>query len=170
MKTLLNYARNNRIFDIILFAAIIIGILAVLRFLPEPDPVEVSGIAGIIDGDSLRVSGVEIRLLGIDAPESAQTCTRIGTSWPCGSEAARKLRNRLRGQTVFCKGHERDVHDRLLARCRVKDLEINRWLVGQGWAVSYHGYPGEEREARKEKRGIWSGTFISPRDWRDENR
>lgn len=170
MRTLLNYARNNRIFDIILFAAIILGILAVLRFLPEPDPMEVSGVAGIIDGDSLRVSGVEIRLLGIDAPESAQSCTRNGASWQCGMEAARKLRNRLRGQTVFCKGHEHDVHDRLLALCRVRDLEINRWLVAQGWAVSYHGYPGEERVARKEKRGIWSGNFMRPRDWRDGNR
>jgi endonuclease YncB( thermonuclease family) len=170
MKTLFRLSRRNRPLDIILFAVIVLGILAVLRFLPEPEPVEVSGIAGVIDGDSLRVRGVEIRLLGIDAPESAQTCTRGGRSWPCGTEAARNLQHRLRGRTVFCKGNERDVHDRLLALCRVGGVEINRWLVVQGWAVSYHGYPGAERSSRAAKRGIWSGTFMRPRAWREENR
>jgi endonuclease YncB( thermonuclease family) len=154
----------------ILFAVIVLGILAVLRFLPAPEPVEVSGIARVIDGDSLHVSGVEIRLLGIDAPESAQSCMRGGASWPCGAASARKLGNRLRGRFVVCKGNERDVHDRLLAIFWVRGEEINSWLVEQGWAVSYHGYPGAERTARDAKRGIWSGTFILPRDWREENR
>lgn len=170
MKTLFRHSRRNRPLDIILFAVIVLGILAVLRFLPAPEPVEVSGIARVIDGDSLHVSGVEIRLLGIDAPESAQSCMRGRASWPCGAESARKFGNRLRGRIVVCKGKERDVHDRLLAKCRVPGEEINSWLVEQGWAVSYHGYPGAERTARDAKRGIWSGTFILPRDWREENR
>ena len=137
MNILFRHSRRNRLFDIILFAAIVLGILAVLRFLPEPDPLEVSGIAAVIDGDSLRVGGVEIRLLGIDAPEGAQSCTRGGTRWPCGAQAAQKLENRVRGAIVECKGNERDVHNRLLAVCRVRGDEINRWLVEQGWAVSY---------------------------------
>ncbi len=170
MKTLFRHSRCNRPFDIILFALIVLGILAVLRFLPEPEPVEVSGIARVIDGDSLRVSGVEIRLLGIDAPESGQSCMRGGASWPCGADSARKLGNRVRGRIVACKGYERDVHDRLLAICRVRGEEINSWLVAQGWALSYHDYPGAERTARDAKQGIWSGTFIRPSDWREENR
>ena len=170
MKTLFRNSRRNRPLDIILFAVIVLGILAVLRFLPEPEPIEVSGIARVIDGDSVRVRGVEIRLQGIDAPESAQTCMRGGASWPCGAEAARKLGNQTRSRIVDCKGHARDVHDRLLATCRVNGEEINRWLVEQGWALSYHDYPGAERTARAAKRGIWSGTFLRPRDWREENR
>lgn len=170
MKTLFRRSRRNRPLDIILFAAIVLGILAVLRFLPEPEPVEVSGIAGVIDGDSLRVRGIEIRLQGIDAPERLQSCMRSGTSWSCGAEATRILGNRVQGRAVECKGNKRDVHDRLLAICRVRGEEINRWLVEQGWAVSYHGYPGAERSARQAKRGIWSGTFTRPRVWREENR
>lgn len=170
MKTLFRNSRRNRPLDIILFAVIVLGILAVLRFLPEPKPVEVSGHARVIDGDSVRVGGIEIRLQGIDAPESAQTCMRGGTSWPCGAEAARKLGNQTRGRIVECKGNGRDVHDRLLATCQVNGEEINHWLVEQGWALSYHDYPGAERTARAAKRGIWSGTFIRPRDWREENR
>ncbi len=170
MNSLLRKSRRNRSLDIILFAAIVLAILAVIRFLPEPEPVEVSGTARIIDGDSIIVNGVEIRLLGIDAPEHAQNCIRSGTSWPCGAESTRKLGNRLRGQKVICKGGERDVHDRLLAVCRMQGDEINHWLVEQGWALSYHAYPGAERVARAAKRGIWSGTFIRPRAWREENR
>jgi endonuclease YncB( thermonuclease family) len=170
MATFLRLVRRNRALDIIIFAVLVLGILAIIRFLPEPDPVEVSGYARVIDGDSLHVRGVEVRLRGIDAPESEQFCTRARASWPCGAQATRKLRNKLRGRVVTCKGYERDAYDRLLAICSVKGIEINRWLVEQGWAVSYHGYSGEERIADKAKRGIWSGKFIHPRDWRDGSR
>ncbi len=112
MKTLFRRSRRNRTLDIILFAAIVLAILAVLRFLPEPEPVEVSGAARVIDGDSIIVRGVEIRLLGIDAPEHAQNCMRGGMSWPCGVESSRNLGYRLRGQVASCRGGERDVHDR----------------------------------------------------------
>lgn len=170
MTALLRFVRRNRAFDIAIFAILVLGMLAIIRFLPEPDPVEVSGHASIIDGDSIHVRGVEIRLRGIDAPESEQFCTRSGTRWSCGKQAARKLASRLHGRVVSCRGHERDAYDRLLALCRTKGVEINKWLVEQGWAVSYHGYPGTERAARKAKRGIWSGEFVLPRDWRDGNR
>jgi endonuclease YncB( thermonuclease family) len=158
------------VLDLFIFAAIVLGMLAIIRYLPEPDPVEVAGFAHVIDGDSLRVRGVEIRLLGIDAPESAQSCTRGGASWPCGLQAARKLKNHVRGRAVTCKGQERDAYDRLLATCSMKGAEINRWMGERGWAVSYHGDPASERAARKAKRGIWSGQFVLPRDWRDGNR
>ena len=39
---------------------------------------QVSGPAAVIDGDSLRVAGVEVRLHGVDAPEGRQTCERGG--------------------------------------------------------------------------------------------
>lgn len=170
MKFLLRRTRTSRQLDILVFAVIVLAILLVLWLLPEPEPVKVSGSATIVDGDSLIVYGNEIRLLGIDAPERNQTCTRKNVEWRCGAEAASALRNRLRGQTVECSGTERDVHDRLLATCQVRDAEINRWLVQQGWAVSYGRYYGEEETAKRARRGIWSGTFVLPRDWRDEAR
>ena len=170
VKTLLRVVQRNRALDIIVFAVLVLGILATIRFLPEPDPVEVTGTAHVIDGDSLRVRGVEIRLRGIDAPEGAQLCMQGAVSWPCGTQAARKLGNQVRGRIVACKGYGRDAYDRLLAVCRVKGMELNRWLVEQGWAVSYHGYPDAERISKKAKRGIWSGKFIQPRDWRNGNR
>lgn len=170
MRRLYSRARRNHIVDIAAFAAIVIAIIATLRFLPQPDPLRVSGRARLVDGDSLFVQGVELRLVGIDAPEAAQTCDRSGVVWPCGQEAARALSRLLRDHVLECEGNERDVHDRLLATCKVDNVVLNRWMVEQGWAVSFHGYPAEERTARAAKRGIWSGTFIRPQQWRAENR
>jgi endonuclease YncB( thermonuclease family) len=170
MSRILSRTRRSKLLDLVVFAAIVLAILAVLRLLPQPEPLEMSGRARIIDADSISVQGAEIRLKGVDAPESLQTCTRAGKNWPCGREAARALGNRLRGQIVNCRGRERDVHDRLLAVCWVRGTDINRWLVEQGWAVTFGGYAEAERSARNAKRGLWSGKFVRPSDWRKENR
>jgi len=170
MRSLYARARRGRVSDIAIFAAIVVVIIAILRFLPQPDPLKVSGRPKLIDGDSLFVRGVELRLLGIDAPEIAQNCTREGANWPCGLEASRALRRFLGGKSIDCEGYERDVHDRVLATCKIGGVNLNRWMVEQGWAVSFHDYPSEERTARRAKRGIWSGSFLRPREWREENR
>ena len=167
MRFLLRRMRSSKLFDFLVFALIILSILAFLLLLPEPDPENVAGSASTIDGDSLKVRGTEIRLLGIDAPERDQPCTWNGADWACGAEAANALRNRLRGKLVTCSGSERDVHDRLLAVCRVGQEDINRWLVRQGWAVSYGRYIADETAAKRARRGIWKGTFIAPREWRE---
>ena len=169
MPSIYTRTRRSRIADIVVFAVIVLVILAVLRFLPRPEPVRLSGHAQVIDGDSLVLQGAELRLKGIDAPEAAQECMRSGKSWPCGRAAARALAARLRAKTVICSGNERDAHDRLLATCKVGSLDVNKWLVEQGWAVSFHGFPAEESSARAAKRGIWAGPFMRPREWRELN-
>ena len=54
----------------------------------------VVGVAKVIDGDTLEVSGTRIRFYGVDAPESKQSCTdRGGKEYPCGVlRALRSLR------------------------------------------------------------------------------
>ncbi len=42
-------------------------------------------------------------------------------------------------------------------------------MVQQGWAVSYGDYRNEEVVARREKRGIWAGSFEVPYQWRKEH-
>src|SRR5262245_41250346 len=39
---------------------------------------DLAGQATIIDGDTIEIHGTRVRLFGIDAPESAQTCTMGG--------------------------------------------------------------------------------------------
>lgn len=42
----------------------------------------VSGIATVVDGDTLRLGPLSIRIHGIDAPEQGQTCQhRNGRAW-----------------------------------------------------------------------------------------
>ena len=50
-----------------------------------PIPADVSGVARVTDGDTIKIEGIKIRLHGIDAPERKQTCEKNGGVWRCGS-------------------------------------------------------------------------------------
>ena len=133
---------------------------------PGPGDIISNGAAIAIDGDSLRVNGQEMRLQGIDAPEFLQTCQRAGKEVACGREAAASLRKILARGPVTCIGTERDRYARLLVTCRIMGTDIAAVQVKTGMAVSYGDYLVEEAEARNDNRGVWSGTFDMPREWR----
>ena len=126
----------------------------------------VTGSGYAIDGDSLRLAGRELRLLGIDAPELHQTCERDGQSYSCGRIAQQALADFLRRGPLTCHIGERDRYGRGLATCTSGEADINAALVREGLAVSYGGYDAEENEARAARRGLWAGTFERPADWR----
>lgn len=130
----------------------------------DAGPVE--GAARLVDGDSLFVGGREVRLEGIDAPEGRQTCTRDGRGWPCGEEARRQLARLVDGRDVRCRSTETDQHGRLLGYCSAGGTELNREMVRAGYALAYGSFEAEEREAKAARRGLWSGEFERPRDWR----
>lgn len=167
---LLRLTRRSRGLDFALFAVLIVILLGVVKFLPGPQSRQVIGNVRVIDGDSLILAGEQVRLRGIDAPELAQSCERGGRSWSCGREARDRLRRLIERRTVTCDAAKRDQHERLLGVCKAGRQEINRWMVENGWAVSYGAYAKAERAARDARRGIWSGTFERPRDWRDAQR
>ena len=48
---------------------------------------DITGSAYVIDGDTIDISDVRIRLNGIDAPEIEQACRTKGLIWYCGVEA-----------------------------------------------------------------------------------
>ena len=129
-----------------------------------------SGPAEIIDGDSLSVSGISIRLFGIDAPEGKQTCKRSGTAWRCGEEAATQLRNLIGGNPIECRGRDIDVYGRTLGVCSVAGIDINRAMVEAGWATAFRKYSQdyvvEETRARAAHRGIWTSEFQLPQEYR----
>ena len=60
-----------------------------------------SGRAKVLDGDTLEVGGVRIRLHGIDVPESSQSCRAGGRRWSCGREATLALTRRGPGRVVW---------------------------------------------------------------------
>jgi endonuclease YncB( thermonuclease family) len=161
------------LFDIAVFAAAAVLVLLAVRVFNQMTVTP--GTIEIIDGDSFRRGKDEIRLNGIDAPEYRQTChTESGREWNCGREAAHALRNLVSGRIVECTGLDADRYGRLVSRCSVGNLVLNSEMVRLGWAVAYtrHSalYVREEEEARREKRGIWRGTFDLPEDWRQVHR
>ncbi len=146
--------------------AVVAGLLLVGVLLKEKAGPEVAGNAVAADGDSLRIGGERIRLVGIDAPELDQVCFRNGTEWPCGRQSKDHLKRLVAGATVVCLGEGRDRFDRVLGRCRVGEVDLNAAQVRAGWALAYGDYDLEEAEAERDRAGVWQGTFERPRDWR----
>lgn len=133
----------------------------------------VIGVATVVDGDTLEIRGVRIRLHAIDAPESDQLCRRSdGAVWPCGRRAAFALADKIGRGTVTCHGRDTDRYGRIVAVCFHQGQDMNGWMVLNGWAVAYRrfgqDYVREEDAARTARRGVWSGTFDMPWDWRRE--
>ena len=132
----------------------------------------ITGVASVTDGDSIEIRGTRIRLHGIDAPESRQLCTRpFGQSWRCGQQAALSLSDRIRRRSVSCISRDTDRYGRTIAVCSQDEVDLNAWMVREGWAVAYQKYARDfvpdEKEAQSAERNIWSGTFVRPWDWRD---
>ena len=155
---------------------LLVLLAAVVAFLKErqggpgaPLPAEVSGRIRGIDGDSFRLGADEVRLVGIDAPEGRQDCERGGARWACGEEAARRLGSLVGNREVKCRIEDRDQYGRLLAVCSVAGIEINRYMVENGWAVSYGRYGELEKAAARARRGIWAGSFERPKAWRAQH-
>lgn len=120
---------------------------------------DVTGIASLIDGDTIEIHSERIRLHGIDAPEGDQVCLDANDQvWRCGQRAALPLQDLVGRRTVSCD--ERDVHryGRTISQCFAGETDINEWLVEQGLALAYRRYSRDyltaEDEARKAGRGI----------------
>lgn len=136
-------------------------------------PDHISGIAHVIDGDTISIGDARIRLEGIDAPEASQTCGRrwFGT-WPCGQAAADELARMLDGHQVRCDTRGVDKYDRMLGVCFVDAKDVNAEMVRRGlaWAfVKYSTtYVAIEAEARAQKIGIWQGEAQPAWDYRHQ--
>ncbi|MCX7309419.1 MAG: thermonuclease family protein, partial [Afipia sp.] len=131
------FSADNRRWTItlvVLICALAIGGLE--RWLRQPNA-PIVGNAFVVDGDTLSIAGIRIRLLDIDAPELDQTCTdNMGRDWPCGRQAHSQLRAHVRGHDLTCEPRSRDKYGRTLAICMLPDkTDVNAWMVQQGWAV-----------------------------------
>lgn len=145
---------------------IFFGLVALLvARLDQRQPSEsLVGKAYVIDGDTISILNKHIRLKGIDAPESAQTC---GTSsYPCGQESRKGLIKLIGGRQVRCVGEGHDRYDRVLATCYLGDINLNKAMIEAGQATSYGDYRDAELQARVKKTGLWASEFETPQDWR----
>jgi endonuclease YncB( thermonuclease family) len=135
---------------------------------------EIYGTASIVDGDTIAINGIRIRLLGIDAPEARQICLdEKAKSYRCGIAARDALERLIAGQTVTCRPEGLDRFRRTLATCatlRFADLGLE--MIRQGWATVYDGaqarlgYLPMEQAAERRRIGLWRGGFERPSAWR----
>ena len=143
------------------------------RVWPAPVPLnqDFTGLAHVIDGDTIHVGDTRVRLDGIDAPEATQMCKRAtGEEWACGSEATHAMRLMVEGREVVCRNHGLDKYGRTLGTCVANGRNVNAELVklGLAWAyVKYStAYTTEEADARRAKTGIWQGDAVPAWDYR----
>jgi len=131
----------------------------------------IQGRASVVDGDTLEVQGTRIRLFGIDAPESAQTCLdQSSKTYRCGQRAAFALADKVGARVVSCQPTGKDRYDRVVARCSVGGEDLQAWMVRNGHALAFRryskAYRPHEAEAKAAKAGMWAGSFEAPWDWR----
>jgi len=131
---------------------------------------KLSGVASVIDGDTIEIHGTRIRLHGIDAPESSQTCKSKGIEYRCGKAAAFALADKIGRRPVTCEQRDTDRYGRVVAVCTLDGVDLNRWLVHQGHAIAYrqysYDYVPDEDAAKAAHVGIWGGEFENPADFR----
>ena len=147
---------------------------AILTLLPAVALADITGTASVIDGDTIEIHGQRIRLFGIDAPESGQTCLRDGQPWRCGQQAGLALAEKIGRASVRCEERDRDRYGRIVAVCFTQGVDLNRWLVANGLAMAYRrfslAYVDEEGAAQASRLGIWRGEFVPPWEWRGGKR
>src|SRR3954449_3973746 len=141
----------------------------------QAEAADITGTAKVRAGDAVMIGNTRIRLGGIDAPSSDQLClNNKGERWTCGIGARDELIRHAGGKTWICHVRQTDRRGRTVARCEVDGEDIQKWMVKNGWALSYvrfsHDYDADEKAAREAKVGMWQGAFIAPWDWRVRNK
>ncbi|MBH87867.1 MAG: nuclease [Pelagibacterales bacterium] len=125
----------------------------------------------VIDGDTVKFNNKKIRLHGIDTPEIKQLCKNTkNENYKCGVKAKLALINLINNNKIKCLIHGKDKYKRLIGTCFIKNLNINAWLVKNGWALAYRKYSkdyiNQEIWAKKNLMGLWQGEFLEPWKWR----
>lgn len=100
-------------------------------------------VTEVYDGDTVTVDidlgfdvwmkDQKLRLYGIDAPEMR------GPEKPDGTISRDALRDKILGKQVMLCSYkdEKGKFGRYLATIWLNDLDVNRWLVEEGYAVPY---------------------------------
>ncbi|MDJ0387981.1 thermonuclease family protein [Roseomonas sp. E05] len=137
-----------------------------------------SGHPRVIDGDTFDLSGIRVRMQGIDALERDQQCSRGGGGrFACGTAARDALAELIGGREVTCTPDGTLTHGRTVAVCTVPQgnggvLDLNRAMVRSGLAFdcprySKGRYASAEAEAKAAREGAWAGRFTYPWSHRD---
>ncbi|MBP5638254.1 MAG: thermonuclease family protein, partial [Victivallales bacterium] len=134
----------------------------VVEFATKENTLSEEEIVGLVfrvaDGDTLTLRDArgrkfKVRLYGIDSPESDQ---------PMGRQAGAELARLVKGKNVRVLSNGLDRFGRTVGRVYLERQYINLEMVKRGFAWHYasfapkeHDLAQAEREARKNRLGIW---------------
>ena len=143
---------------------------------------KITGFAKVVDGDTIKINSKKIRLYGIDAPEKKQKCKKtyltisfmsFTKDYMCGEVSTQKLIKKINKQKLNCDILDVDRYKRLIGECFKRNINLNSWMVSNGYAVAYRKYSKkyvtDEINAKNNKLGIWQGKFEMPWDYRQKN-
>ena len=102
---------------------------------------QLAGLGRAIDGDTIVVSGVHVRLQGVAAPELAHPGLGIAEE-PGGQEAAAFMHGLVDGETVICTLTGERTHGREVGVCYREDRDIGAAVIAAGLARDCPRYSG----------------------------
>lgn len=94
---------------------------------------EIKGYVRVVDGDTLWLGRIKVRLNGIDAPERGQ---------PRFTAATRALKQVTAGKVVTCVLNGEKSYDRYIGRCFVDAVDVAAAVIASGNALDCARYSG----------------------------
>lgn len=130
-------------------------------------------VVRVVDGDTIVIdldgTPTKVRLIGLDTPETVDPRKPVQAF---GKEASAFTKKLLEGKSVSLEYDQQktDKYKRTLAYVYLevngKRVCVNRHIIAEGYGFAYTKYPFDqkrmddhraaEREARENKRGMWS--------------
>ncbi len=104
-----------------------------------------TGKCYVVDGDTIRIGKVSLRLAGIDAPELEH---------PWGKKAKWELAQLCKGQTITAEIEPEMSYDRVVAKCYLPDgRDLSAEMVRLGLALDWPKFSGG-KYAHLEPKGV----------------
>jgi len=149
----------------------------------------------VIDGDTIRMGDVSLRLWGIDAPEADQLCrSATGEAFACGPVAGDHLAGLVAGKLVWCGPPSapsepalrpadlpipRETYGRPIVMCHIRsggtETDVAQMMARDGFAHLFEDadgvtsiYQEDVEKALTARAGLHAGDFLSPWLWRND--
>ncbi|HEX2181422.1 MAG TPA: thermonuclease family protein [Rubrobacteraceae bacterium] len=159
-------------FILVIILAFLLTLSGVLPSAAHAQQQETSAtVTRVVDGDTIEISpaigGIEeVRLIGVDTPETVDPSEDVE---PYGPQASSFAKRELEGEMVRLEFDQvrEDQYERLLAYVHVGGQMFNETLLRQGYAQLYILAPNDnyearfrqaQQQARSAERGIWGLT------------
>ena len=131
----------------------------------------VSGLARVIDGDTIEIGAVKVRLAGMDAPERDQPCGQTA----CGVVATEALTALIDGDVVTCDLNGGRTHDRIAGTCATAQVsDLGGAMVLAGHALNEPrfapDYSAHAQAAERAVAGMWATPMQAAWQWRAADR